>query len=67
MPGFSDSACRESCTELAVLHRIKFSRPNGTNIDFLADFSAILFPSSAVTTAAARTKQFGIKLIKYFA
>jgi len=31
------------------------------------DFSTILLPSSTLITAAAHAKQFGVKLIKYFA
>jgi len=33
----------------------------------IADFSEILFPSSALTTAAVCAEQFRVKLIIYFA
>ena len=36
-------------------------------LKYLADFPAILFTSSALSTTATCTKQFGVKLIKYFA
>jgi len=50
-----------ACTELSSVDQMAQKLKN------FADFLTILLPSSALITSAALAKQFGVKLIKYFA
>jgi len=50
-----------ACTGLSSVDQMAQKLKN------FADFSTILFPSSALIPSAALAKQFGVKLIKYYA